>query len=110
MIKTCSNLVSDDTTPSQSWLVNEGVTLPEGTGATYNAALPPLFVLRSGHKESAKDNISERGQSGFYWTPIKFISGFAYRFTVRVQYVWPSDQNNPTYGLPLRCLVSTNNG
>ena len=92
---------------------NEGITLPEGTGATYNAGLSPLFYGRSGFSRTDPYMLETRGVTASLWASTSMHGTFSHRLEIGNNNfrVYPSRRDTwRAYGFSLRCLVSTNNG
>ncbi len=109
-------LVSDDDKNGR-WNANQGVTLPNGTDATHNIALSPLFIGRYGYglpydEKDINATIGSRGMASAIWSSSVFRENSAFflnfaDFVSTPSLFWAGD-NISIYSL--RCLVSTNNG
>ena len=97
-----------DREATDAYNANAGVTLPEGIGATYNAALAPLFFGRVGTESSGI--LQDRGLYGRWYSPDAIWDIFAYYLCIYPDTTWPSSKDSRRQAYSLRCLVSTNNG
>ncbi len=104
-------LVSDEV-GSDVAHANGGITLPGAVDATHNAGLSPLFWNRSGDLMIWQVKPNGRGLIHYSWSPIVgWRADFAYFVGVGSNIdVSASSSDVASFGMSLRCLVSTNNG
>ena len=106
---TAKCLVSDDLEKN-----NDGVTLPGEQNATHNIYLPPFYINRGGQNYnlivSWIPGITYRGTDSYLWSSSASDSGSAYRFYATNSKASLGIGVVHIRAIPLRCLVSTNNG